>query len=82
MAAAAQSYTVLLNSSKCDKVAEEHFVRTLDPPIDIPYLAQPRAQLEQLSFANTFSNVNAQLLKNKTEDFLAKGTILEGCRRP
>jgi hypothetical protein len=38
----------------------------LQPAISIPYLAKPRAQLEGLSFSNSFTNVDAASLDNNT----------------
>ena len=64
MATAAQSFTIQLNSASSEKLHKEHYVRTLEPAIGVPYLAKPRAQLEHLAFANSFSNVNSGILKN------------------
>ena len=51
MASAAQSVTLQLNSEGAYRLA-------LEPPIDIPYLAEPRARLSDMAFVNTAINVS------------------------
>ena len=64
MAQGAANFTIQLNSATAKKGTGEHYVMPLDPPINVPYLAKPRAQLESLSFSNSFSNVDASTLNN------------------
>ena len=64
MAAAAQSYTLQLSSALSDQVTAEHYLKDLEPAISVPYLAQPRAQLEQLAFVNSFTNVDSDRYNN------------------
>ena len=64
MAAAAHSYTLQLSSALSDQVTAEHYLKDLEPAISVPYLAQPRAQLEQLAFVNSFTNVDSDRYKN------------------
>ena len=64
MAQGAANFTIQLNSSTAVKGIAEHYVMPLEPPIAVPYLAKPRAQLEALSFSNSFTNVDATNLKN------------------
>jgi hypothetical protein len=66
MAQGAANFTIQLNSATAKKGTGEHYVMPLDPPINVPYLAKPRAQLESLSFSNSFSNVDASTLNNNT----------------
>ena len=67
MAAAAQTFTIQLNSSAAERTSEseERYQIALTPAIEVPYLAQPRAQLESLAFSNSFTNVSAHLDNNK-----------------
>lgn len=65
MSQGAASFTIQLNSATSEKRTGEHYVRQLDPPITIPYLARPRAMLEGLSFSNSFSNVDSTFDNNK-----------------
>ena len=55
MAAASQSFTLQLNSSTAEKTSasEERFQINLTPAVDVPYMAQPRAQLESIAFSNS-----------------------------
>ena len=64
MATAAQSYTLQLSSALSDQVTAEHYLKNLEPAISVPYLAQPRAQLEQLAFVNSFTNVDSGRYNN------------------
>ena len=64
MAQAAGSITIQLNSATAEKGTGEHYVMPLDPPIRIPYLARPRAQLEGLCFSNVFPNLSAAIGNN------------------
>jgi hypothetical protein len=57
---------IQLNSATAEKSTGEHYVMALQPAISIPYLAKPRAQLEGLSFSNSFTNVDAASLDNTT----------------
>ena len=68
MSQGAASFTIQLNSATAEKRTGEHYVRQLDPPITIPYLAKPRAMLEGLSFSNSFSNVDSNFENNKDEN--------------
>ena len=45
MAQGAANFTIQLNSSTAVKGIAEHYVMPLEPPIAVPYLAKPRAQL-------------------------------------
>lgn len=67
MAAAAQTFTIQLNSSTAERTSEneERYQISLTPAVEVPYLAQPRAQLESLAFSNSFTNVSAHLDNNK-----------------
>ena len=67
MAAAAQTFTIQLNSSAAERTSasEERYQIALTPASEVPYLAQPRAQLESLAFSNSFTNVSAHLDNNK-----------------
>ena len=67
MSQGAASFTIQLNSATSEKAAGEHYIRRLDPPIRVPYLANPRAMLEGLSFSNTFSNVDTTYGNNKVK---------------
>ena len=79
MAAAAQSFTIQLNSSTAEKTSanEERFQLNLSPAIDVPYLAQARAQLESLAFSNSFVNVAEHLGNNKIAFQLAYAQTTE-----
>ena len=59
MASAAKNHTIQINSSQCDKMSGEHYRMRLTPPIEVPYLAEPRVMLEQLAFTNAFVNVDS-----------------------
>ena len=67
MAAASQSFTVQLNSATAEKTSasEERFQINLTPGIDVPYMAQPRAQLESIAFSNSFVNIAERLGNNR-----------------
>ena len=64
MASAAKNFTIQINSSQCDKLSGEHYRMRLTPPIEVPYLAEPRVMLEQLAFTNAFVNVDSSRLQN------------------
>jgi hypothetical protein len=59
LASAAKNHTIQINSSQCDKMSGEHYRMRLTPPIEVPYLAEPRVMLEQLAFTNAFVNVDS-----------------------
>ena len=67
MAAASQSFTVQLNSATAEKTSasEERFQINLTPAVDVPYMAQPRAQLESIAFSNSFVNIAERLGNNR-----------------
>eukprot|EP01043_Picozoa_sp_COSAG02_P033623 COSAG02_NODE_2303_length_9183_cov_6.229369_8_plen_515_part_01 len=67
MAAASQSFTVQLNSATAEKTSasEERFQINLTPAVDVPYMAQPRAQLESIAFSNSFVNIAEHLGNNR-----------------
>ena len=69
MAAAAQSYTIQLSSALSDAQVGEHYSKVLEPPIQVPYLARPRAQLEQLAFVNSFTNIDSKKYNNHKVNF-------------
>ena len=58
MASAAQSITLQLNSATATATSEGAYRLALEPPIDIPYLAEPRARLSDMAFVNTAINVS------------------------
>lgn len=64
MAQGSKSFTTQIDSATSQKVNDEHYVMQLNPSIDIPYLAKPRAQLESLAFTNSFGNLDAQEKNN------------------
>ena len=66
MAQAGASHIIQLNSATAEKRTNEHYVMALEPAISVPYLAKPRAQLDGLSFSNSFTNVDAASLDNHT----------------
>ena len=63
MSQVAASHIIQLNSATAQKRTNEHYVMALEPTISVPYLAKPRAQLEGLSFSNSFTNVDAASLE-------------------
>ena len=69
MAAAAQSYSIQVSSALSEATVGEHYNKTLEPPLRVPYLAQPRAQLESLAFTNGFTNVDAKRYDNHKISF-------------
>ena len=68
MASGAQSITLQLNSSTVTKTSEGSYRIALEPPISIPYLAEPRAQLTDMAFVNCQVNV-AEKFKNNVVEF-------------
>ena len=61
------SFLIELSSATATKTGaprEARYQLRLDPGIAIPYLAEPRAQLETLTFANVFSNVDDAFYQN------------------
>ena len=55
---------IQLDSQSATKVTNEHYRLQLEDPIRIPYLSQPRCNLEALSFQNSFTNVDGARLNN------------------
>jgi hypothetical protein len=67
MATSGESFLLDLSSATATKTGaarEERYRLTLNPGINIPYLAEPRAQLEALTFANVFTNIDDGFYKN------------------
>ena len=51
-------------ATKTGAPREARYQLQLNPGINIPYLAEPKAQLEALTFANVFTNVDQDFYKN------------------
>ena len=69
MSTSGASFLIELSSATATKMGaprEARYRLRLTPGIDIPYLAEPRAQLEALTFANSFSNVDSVFYDNAT----------------
>jgi hypothetical protein len=67
MATSGESFLLELSSATATKTGaprEERYRLTLNPGINIPYLAEPRAQLEALTFANVFTNIDDDFYQN------------------
>ena len=67
MATSGESFLLDLSSATATKTGaarEERYRLQLSPGINIPYLAEPRAQLEALTFANVFTNIDDGFYKN------------------
>jgi hypothetical protein len=64
----AQTFTFQLSSKTAEKTGSgiEQYRLALEPAVSVPYLAQPRCQLEQFAFTNTLTNVDAALYGNNT----------------
>ena len=60
MSSAGGSITIELDSKLAERISNEHYSLTLDPPITIPYLSKPRARLCAFSFLNSFTNTDTQ----------------------
>ena len=61
------SFLIELSSATATKTGaprEARYQLQLNPGINIPYLAEPKAQLEALTFANVFTNVDQDFYKN------------------
>eukprot|EP01045_Picozoa_sp_COSAG04_P017341 COSAG04_NODE_1527_length_6459_cov_1.844025_4_plen_501_part_00 len=71
MAAAAASITLQLNSRTATPTSEGSYRLDLEPPISVPYLAAPRAQLTDMAFVNTGLNVSSKFGNNLVEIQLA-----------
>jgi hypothetical protein len=71
MAAAAASITLQLNSRTATPTSEGSYRLDLEPPISVPYLATPRAQLTDMAFVNTGLNVSSKFGNNLVEIQLA-----------
>lgn len=69
---AAGCVTIQLDSSMANKITGEHYIRTLETPVQIPYMARVRCQLESLCFSNTFTNVDSTRLDNNVIRFAWK----------
>ena len=79
MAAASQSFSVQLNSATAEKTSasEERYQVNLTPAVDVPYMAQPRAQLESIAFSNSFVNIAEKLGNNRIAFQLAYAQTIE-----
>jgi len=67
MASAAQSITLQLNSATATATSEGAYRLALEPPIDIPYLSEPRASLSDMAFVNTAINVSRKIGNNTVD---------------
>ena len=67
----ASTFTLQLNSATAEKpsAGSEQYRLALTPPIDVPYLARPRVQLEQLCFTNASTNLDVTLYGNTSITF-------------
>ena len=69
MSTSGASFLIELSSATATKTGaprEARYQLQLNPGINIPYLAEPKAQLEALTFANVFTNVDQDFYKNAT----------------
>jgi hypothetical protein len=59
-----------LGCQKCKTAQTEngHYIQQLDPPVYIPFNAEPKIALYDLSFANTFRNIGPEF-KNQTVEW-------------
>ena len=67
MSTSGASFLIELSSATATKTGtsrEARYQLQLNPGIDIPYLANPRAQLEALTFANVFTNIDQDFYQN------------------
>ena len=67
MSTSGASFLIELSSATATKTGaprEARYQLQLNPGINIPYLAEPKAQLEALTFANVFTNVDQDFYKN------------------
>lgn len=67
MSTSGASFLIELSSATATKTGaprEERYQLQLNPGIDIPYLAEPKAQLETLTFANVFTNIDRDFYQN------------------
>ena len=67
MSTSGASFLIELSSATATKTGaprEARYQLQLNPGIDIPYLAEPRAQLEALTFANIFTNIDDAFYNN------------------
>ena len=67
MSTSGASFLIELSSATATKTGaprEARYQLQLNPGIDIPYLAEPKAQLEALTFANIFTNVDDAFYNN------------------
>ena len=67
MSTSGASFLIELSSATATKTGaprEARYQLQLNPGINIPYLAEPKAQLEALTFANVFTNIDQDFYKN------------------
>ena len=64
----AQSFTFQLSSKTAEKTGGnvEQYRLALTPSVQVPFTAQPTAELLQLAFTNTVTNVDSRLYNNNT----------------
>ena len=67
MSTSGASFLIELSSAMATKTGaprEARYQLQLNPGIDIPYLAEPTAQLEALTFANIVTNIDDAFYNN------------------
>ena len=67
MSTSGASFLLELSSATATKTGaprEARYQLQLNPGINIPYLAEPKAQLETLTFANVFTNIDRDFYQN------------------